>query len=111
VITRLDLSAGIFSDSLSQEDSAHMTAPPVSWQQLHSSTMRRLPLLEYRRKSSAIWYVLFRQSPYFTDGLRLVVVLAQEPVPPHQARNFHWQELYGPGGSSDGSALGNGRRP
>jgi hypothetical protein len=31
--------------------------------------------------------------PYFTDGLRLVVVVAQQPVPPHQARNFHWQEL------------------
>lgn len=31
--------------------------------------------------------------PYFTDGLRLVVVLAQELTPPHQARNFHWEEL------------------
>ncbi len=31
--------------------------------------------------------------PYFTDGLRLVVVLAQQLMPPHQARNFHWEEL------------------
>ncbi|MGE0485661.1 MAG: LssY C-terminal domain-containing protein [Gammaproteobacteria bacterium] len=30
--------------------------------------------------------------PYETDGLRLVVVLAEEPVPPHEARNLHWQE-------------------
>ncbi len=30
--------------------------------------------------------------PYFTDGLRLVVILASEPVPPHKARNLHWEE-------------------
>ncbi len=33
------------------------------------------------------------EDPYFTDGLRLLVVLAQQPTPPHRARNFHWQEL------------------
>jgi uncharacterized membrane protein YccF (DUF307 family) len=32
-------------------------------QQLHSSTMRLLSRLEADRKSGAIWYVLFRQSP------------------------------------------------
>jgi hypothetical protein len=32
-------------------------------QQLHSSTMRLLSRLEADRKSCAIWYVLFRQSP------------------------------------------------
>ena len=31
--------------------------------------------------------------PYFTDGLRLLVVLSEQPTPPHRARNFHWQEL------------------
>ncbi len=31
--------------------------------------------------------------PFYTDGLRLLVVLAQQPTPPHRARNFHWQEL------------------
>ena len=31
--------------------------------------------------------------PYFTDVLRLLVVLSQQPTPPHRARNFHWQEL------------------
>jgi hypothetical protein len=30
--------------------------------------------------------------PYETDGLRLVVVLAQDLVPPQRASNFHWQE-------------------
>jgi hypothetical protein len=34
--------------------------------------------------------------PYFTDGLRLVVVLADEPVPPERARNLHWEEAVGP---------------
>jgi hypothetical protein len=34
--------------------------------------------------------------PYFTDGLRLVVMLADEPVPPQQARNLHWEEAAGP---------------
>jgi hypothetical protein len=34
--------------------------------------------------------------PYFTDGLRLVVLLADEPVPPERARNLHWEEAEGP---------------
>lgn len=34
--------------------------------------------------------------PYFTDGLRLVVLLADEPVPPERARNLHWEEATGP---------------
>ena len=34
--------------------------------------------------------------PYFTDGLRLVVLLADEPVPPERARNLHWEEAAGP---------------
>ena len=34
--------------------------------------------------------------PYFTDGLRLVVILADEPVPPERARNLHWEEAAGP---------------
>ena len=34
--------------------------------------------------------------PYFTDGLRLVVLLADEPVPPERARNLHWEEAVGP---------------
>jgi len=34
--------------------------------------------------------------PYFTDGLRLVVILADEPVPPERARNLHWEEAVGP---------------
>jgi hypothetical protein len=33
---------------------------------------------------------------YFTDGLRLVVLLADEPVPPERARNLHWEEAAGP---------------
>jgi hypothetical protein len=32
--------------------------------------MRLLSLLEDERKSGAIWYVLFRQSPYSSDPLR-----------------------------------------
>jgi hypothetical protein len=41
-------------------------------QQLHSSTMRLLSRLEADRKSGAIWYVLFRQSPYMTsEGVSL----------------------------------------
>jgi hypothetical protein len=31
--------------------------------------------------------------PYFSDGLRLLVLLSEQPTPPHRARNFHWQEL------------------
>jgi len=31
--------------------------------------------------------------PYYTDGLRLVVLLARQPIPPHQADNLHWKEL------------------
>lgn len=34
--------------------------------------------------------------PYFTDGLRLVVLLSDEPVPPQRARNLHWEEATGP---------------
>lgn len=34
--------------------------------------------------------------PYFTDGLRLVVLLADEPVSPERARNLHWEEAEGP---------------
>jgi len=30
--------------------------------------------------------------PYFTDGLRLVVLLATDPVAPHNARNLHWED-------------------
>jgi len=36
------------------------------------------------------------EDPYFTDGLRLVVLLADEPVPPERARNLHWEEAAGP---------------
>jgi glycine/D-amino acid oxidase-like deaminating enzyme len=35
----------------------------ASRKQLHSSTMRLFPLLDHGRKSGAIWYVIFRQSP------------------------------------------------
>jgi hypothetical protein len=34
--------------------------------------------------------------PYFTDGLRLVILLADEPVTPERARNLHWEEDAGP---------------
>lgn len=34
--------------------------------------------------------------PYFTDGLRLVVLLSPEPVSPEHARNLHWEEAEGP---------------
>jgi hypothetical protein len=34
--------------------------------------------------------------PYFTDGLRLVVILASDPVPPHEAHNLHWEEPVDP---------------
>jgi len=34
--------------------------------------------------------------PYFTEGLRLVVLLADEPVSPERARNLHWEEAEGP---------------
>jgi len=30
--------------------------------------------------------------PYFTDGLRLVVLLSTDPVAPHNARNLHWED-------------------
>jgi hypothetical protein len=33
---------------------------------------------------------------YFSDGLRLVVLLADEPVAPERARNLHWEEDAGP---------------
>jgi len=34
--------------------------------------------------------------PYFTDGLRLVVWLSSEPVPPEEARNLGWNESTDP---------------
>jgi hypothetical protein len=34
--------------------------------------------------------------PYFTDGMRLVVWLSSEPVPPEQAVNLHWNESTDP---------------
>jgi hypothetical protein len=34
------------------------------WQPLHSEAMRLAPRLEDKRESCAIWYVIFRQSPY-----------------------------------------------
>lgn len=33
---------------------------------------------------------------YFSDGLRLVILLADEPVTPERARNLHWEEDAGP---------------
>jgi hypothetical protein len=34
--------------------------------------------------------------PYFTDGMRLVVVLAPEPVPPEQIRSLLWEQSAAP---------------
>ncbi len=33
---------------------------------------------------------------YFSDGLRLVVMLARDPLAPQRARNLHWEEAVGP---------------
>jgi hypothetical protein len=34
--------------------------------------------------------------PYYTDGLRLVVLLAKDPTSPERAHNLHWEEAEGP---------------
>jgi len=44
--------------------------------------------------------------PYFSDGMRLVVVLASEPVAPHKTRNLRWERSAAPiaEGQSHGSS-------
>ena len=45
--------------------------------------------------------------PYYTDGLRLVVVLARGLVPPENARNLHWREIGDPVRRSATPLVGN----
>ena len=34
--------------------------------------------------------------PYFTDGMRLVMWLSRDPVPPHEAEDLGWNESADP---------------
>ncbi len=49
--------------------------------------------------------------PYYTDGLRVVVVLARGLMPPEKARNLHWQEIDDPLHDAGTATTRNDERP
>lgn len=49
--------------------------------------------------------------PYFSDGLRLVVILAPEPVPPDRIRNLRWEQSAAPIAEGQSEAAEKNVRP
>jgi hypothetical protein len=49
--------------------------------------------------------------PYHSDGMRLVVVLASDPVPPDQIRSLLWEQSAPPIAEGQGQAAERGVRP
>ena len=49
--------------------------------------------------------------PYYTDGLRLVIILATEPVPPDEIDSLHWEESAAPIAEGQSEAAGKHVRP
>jgi len=42
--------------------------------------------------------------PYITDGMRMVLWLSQEPIPPHMAMDLNWNESADPAREGKGEA-------
>jgi hypothetical protein len=49
--------------------------------------------------------------PYFSDGLRVVIVLAPEPIPPDQVRSLLWERSAPPIAEGQSESAGRNVRP
>ena len=49
--------------------------------------------------------------PYFSDGMRLVIVLSLDPVPPDQIENLQWEQSAAPVAEGQSEAAGRNVRP